>query len=64
MTKPATPKHELPKAGDTYQATPQGSLGLLALGAVGLRLWRQARAEAEAAAQEDKPSPASDASTE
>ncbi len=31
------------KKKQSYTVTPQGSLGLLALGDVGVRLWREAR---------------------
>jgi hypothetical protein len=30
-----------------YEATPEGSIGLLALGAVGIRLWRKAKRKAK-----------------
>ena len=39
------------KAGDKYEVTPLGSLGLLALGDVGIKLWREARKKAEEAEQ-------------
>lgn len=31
--------------GDTYEIPVEGSLGLLALGHIGLKLWREKRAE-------------------
>lgn len=33
--------------GEKYEVTPLGSLGLLALGDVGITLWREARRKAE-----------------
>ena len=38
--------------GDEYVIPPEGSLGLLALGAVGLREWRYAREEAKRQAEQ------------
>ena len=37
-----SPKPE-PQPGDVYEIPPEGSLGLLALGAVGLKAWREVR---------------------
>ena len=37
------------KAGDKYEIPVEGSLGLLALGHTGLKLWRAKRAEVAAA---------------
>lgn len=34
-----------PKAGDVYEITAEGSLGLLAMGYKGIRAWRKKRAE-------------------
>jgi|SaaInl4_200m_RNA_FD_contig_21_429611_length_315_multi_15_in_0_out_0_1 hypothetical protein len=47
---------DVPKAiepGTGYEIPVEGSLGLLALGAVGLLVWRQVRAAAGAKAQEE-----------
>ena len=37
----------------TYHIPPEGSLGLLALGAVGIRAWRKKRAEVESRSKND-----------
>lgn len=37
-----------------YEVTPVGSLGLLALGAVGLKAWRQKREEFKALQEKNK----------
>ena len=42
--KPQNPNKAVP--GATYEVTPMGSLGLLAIGDVGLRAWREAREKA------------------
>ena len=42
----------MPKVGDEYNVPVEGSLGLLALGAVGLIAWREKRTEAEAQAKQ------------
>jgi hypothetical protein len=36
-------ENQIMKKKQSYTVTPQGSLGLLALGDVGVRLWREAR---------------------
>ena len=38
----------------TYEVTAEGSLGLLALGAVGIRAWRKKRDEKNAPLKKDK----------
>ena len=38
-------KTEKPAAGSRYEVTAAGSLGLLALGAKGIEIWRKKRAE-------------------
>ncbi len=43
--KPQPTHTTQPQPGDVYEIPPEGSLGLLALGAVGLKLWRQKRDE-------------------
>ncbi len=42
-----TPQQEY-QAGDKYEIPYEGSLGLLALGHIGLKLWREKRAEVDA----------------
>lgn len=39
-------KSSMPIPGEEYHVTPEGSLGLLALGAAGLKAWRKSRLEA------------------
>jgi len=45
MTTTDTPKLISPE-GEKMDIPPEGMLGLLALGAVGIKIWRQARKEA------------------
>ena len=59
MSTEAPSPNELPdlqmpqlQAGDVYEIPAEGSLGLLALGAAGLKLWREKRNAAIAAARE------------
>lgn len=54
--KPESPTG-LPKPGDKYEITVEGSLALLALGAKGILAWRKKRAEVLA---QQKNSPAGD----
>lgn len=42
------------KSGDQYQIPYEGSLGLLALGHVGLKLWREKRKEVDEAIAKEK----------
>lgn len=42
------------ESGKDYEINPEGSLGLLALGAIGLKAWREARQKAFANEQIDK----------
>ena len=46
MAKQKPPTSQPPMPGTPYDVPPEGSLGLLALGAVGLRAWRAKRQEA------------------
>ena len=39
--------------GKVFEVPPEGSIGLLALGAVGLKAWREARRKARIAKMED-----------
>jgi hypothetical protein len=48
-------------AGEAYEVSPLGSLGLLALGDLGLNAWRESREKAQA---EKLESPAPEASAE
>jgi hypothetical protein len=43
-----TDDQSTPKGKEAFEVPPGGNLGLLALGAVGIRAWRKARAEWEA----------------
>jgi hypothetical protein len=47
MSEQKQPKDQIipppPRPGDVYVIPPEGSLGLLALGAVGLKAWREKR---------------------
>lgn len=40
-------KEYMPKPGEVYEIPEEGSLGLLALGAVGLKAWRQKKREVQ-----------------
>jgi hypothetical protein len=42
------------KKKQSYTVTPQGSLGLLALGDVGIRLWREAREKGKSESDTEK----------
>jgi hypothetical protein len=42
------------KKKQSYTITPQGSLGLLALGDVGVRLWREAREKSKSESDNEK----------
>jgi len=47
------PKNKKPQA--TFEIPVEGSLGLLALGAVGLRMWRKVRNEAKGTSIPESP---------
>ncbi|MDM8564361.1 hypothetical protein QUF74_01765 [Candidatus Halobeggiatoa sp. HSG11] len=59
MTTPDKPKLISPN-GETMDIPPEGALGLLALGHVGLQIWRQARKDAGEPSHWKKTEPESD----
>jgi tetratricopeptide (TPR) repeat protein len=60
MTENESAEHDrrrMPPPGSAYEIPEEGSLGLLALGAVGLQAWREKRAQLRGEAAPELPSP-------
>ena len=54
MENSSNQKQKIYSPGDNYEIPVEGSLGLLALGHVGLKLWREKRKEHQAKTKADR----------